>query len=291
MALSWDGLKKLRLPLKQQSTKPGDGPGTKCEGCGELLLKKTLDENLGVCAQCGYHHCISARRRINMLIDAGTFEERYRTLMSSDPLNFKGMKSYRSKLEESYRQTGEPSEMLVGLGNLDGRRVAVGASDNFFIQGSMGSVLGEKLCRITEDAIRERCPLILASGTGGGARMYEGMFSLMQMAKTSAALGKLHEAGLPFISICTDSTMGGVWASWASLGDIIIGEPRALIGFTGPRVIYETFRRELPEGFQSAEFLLEHGQLDMIVDRSEMKARLSGILRALCGAAPAAKAV
>lgn len=283
MALSWDGLKKLGLPLKKQSQTTGDGPGTKCQGCGELLLKKTLVENLGVCMQCDFHHRIGARHRMRLMIDEGSFDERYSNLISKDPLNFTGVKSYRSKLEESCRKTGESSALLTGIGNIEGRRIAFGASDSFFIQGAMGSVLGEKFVRIAEDAVRDRLPLVIVSGGGGGACMYEGMFSLMQMAKTSAVLGKLHEAGLPFISICTDPTMGGVWASWASLGDIIIAEPKALIGFTGPRVIAETFRRELPDGFQTSEFLLKHGQVDMIVSRADMKERVACILTSLCG--------
>jgi len=169
------------------------------------------------------------------------------------------------------------------------RRVAFGASDSFFLMGSMGSVLGEKVTRIAEDAAREGLPLVLVSGTGGGARMYEGLFSLMQMAKTSAALGRLHDAGLPYLSVVTDCTMAGVWASWAALGDLIIAEPKALIGFTGPRVIRETIKKELPAGFQSSEFLLEHGQVDMIVERKDLKATLARALDYLLGPLPQAE--
>ncbi|MHC4887724.1 MAG: acetyl-CoA carboxylase carboxyltransferase subunit beta, partial [Planctomycetota bacterium] len=255
--------------------------------CDEILFKKTLQENLGICPHCDHYHRLSARRRMEVTIDEGTFEERYGNLISKDILSFKGAKSYTSKLEESWKKTGETSAMLVGTGQVMNHPVAFGASDSFFIQGSMGSVLGEKFTRITEDAIKERLPLIVVSGTGGGARMYEGIFSLMQMSKTSAALGRLHDAGLPFISICTDCTMAGVWASWAALGDVIIAEPKALIGFTGPRVIQETIKKELPEGFQSSEFLQECGQVDMIVERKGMRESLNQILTYLCG--PAAK--
>jgi acetyl-CoA carboxylase carboxyl transferase subunit beta len=289
MALSWDGLQRFGLPRRPQPTRSADGHATKCEGCGEILMKKTLGDNLGVCPHCDHHHRISARRRMEITLDEDSFEERYANLISKDPLSFRALKSYRDKLERYWRETGEPSSLLCGMGALAGHRVAFAASDGFFSQGSMGSVLGEKLSRIIEDAIEERAPVIAVSGTGAGARMEEGLLSLLQMAKTSAALGRLRRAGLPFISVCTRFTMAGVWASWAALGDLIFAEPRALIGFTGARVIKETIRKELPEGFQSSEFLLEHGQVDGIVHRSEMKKTLGRTLDYLVGpAAPQA---
>lgn len=285
MSMSWEGLKRFGLPKREQARPGEEGPATKCLMCKEILFKKTLHDNLGICPHCEYYHRLSARRRMEITLDEGSFQERYSNLISKDPLSFQGAKSYASKLKESWQKTGEASAMLVGTGRIMNHPVAFGASDSFFIQGSMGSVLGEKFTRITEDAIKERLPLIVVSGTGGGARMYEGIFSLMQMAKTSAALGRLHDAGLPYISICTDCTMAGVWASWAALGDIIIAEPKALIGFTGPRVIQETIKKELPEGFQSSEFLLKCGQVDMIVERKAMRDRMNQILTYLCGPA------
>jgi acetyl-CoA carboxylase carboxyl transferase subunit beta len=283
MAISWDGLKQFGLPRRAQPTTAGDGPATKCESCGQMLIKKTLAVHLGVCPHCDYHHRLSARRRMEILLDEDSFEERYRELVSVDPLDFHARKSYRESLQKYWKETGEPSSLLCGVGALEARPVAFAASDGFFAQGSMGSVLGEKLTRIIEDAIEQKLPLIVVSGTGGGARMQEGLYSLMQMAKTSAALGRLHDAGLPFISVVTKYTMAGVWASWAALGDLIIAEPQAVIGFTGARVIKETIKKELPEDFQSAEFLLKHGQVDMIVERKDMKPTLSQILTYLCG--------
>ncbi|MFH0911140.1 MAG: acetyl-CoA carboxylase, carboxyltransferase subunit beta [Planctomycetota bacterium] len=283
MAISWSKLKSFGLPLRAQPTTEGDGPATKCAQCRELLIKKTLEENLGVCPHCRYHHRLSARRRMEITLDPDSFEERYANFVSKDILGFRGVKSYVEKLEESWRTTGESSAILTGLGRLEGRPVAFGATNSFFIQGSMGSVVGEKVARIVEDALRDSLPLLLISGTGGGARMYEGIYSLMQMSKTSAALGRLHDAGLPYLSVVTDCTMAGVWASWASLGDVILAEPQALIGFTGPRVISETIKKKLPEGFQSSEFLLEHGQVDMILDRKDMRATLARIFDYLCG--------
>ncbi|MHC4871410.1 MAG: acetyl-CoA carboxylase, carboxyltransferase subunit beta [Planctomycetota bacterium] len=282
----WQGLKRFGLQPKIMPKSSGDGPGTKCEGCEELLIKKTLDENLGVCPHCDYHHKITARRRAELTLDEGSFEERYENIVSKDPLDFKALKSYTEKMSRYQKMTKEPDALLCGTGLLDGRKVAFAASDGFFAQGSMGSVLGEKLTRIIEDAVEEKLPVIVVSGTGGGARMEEGLFSLMQMAKTSAALSKLHQAKLPFISICTKLTMAGVWASWAALGDIIIAEPKAIIGFTGARVIEQTIHQELPEGFQTSEFLLDHGQVDKIIHRKDMKENLGKILGYLCEPLP-----
>jgi acetyl-CoA carboxylase carboxyl transferase subunit beta len=278
----WEGLKKFGVKRKEQPITTGDGPATKCEACGEILIKKTLDENLGVCPLCDHHHRITARRRAEIMMDEDTFEERYENFISKDILNFRALKTYGDKLDRYWKQTGEPSALLCGMGNMEGRRTAFAATDGFFCQGAMGSVVGEKFTRIVEDAISEKVPFVAVSSTGGGARMEESSISLMQMSKTCAALGRLRDAGLPFISIVTRFTMGGVWASWAAVGDIIIGEPKALIGFTGARVIKETIRKELPEGFQSSEFLLEHGQIDMIVERADMKSTVAKCLGYLC---------
>jgi acetyl-CoA carboxylase carboxyl transferase subunit beta len=291
MALfGWEGLKKLGLRPQTPNVEAGTGPATKCESCGEILLKKTLENNLWVCPSCDHHHRITAWERVQVTLDEDSFEENDANLASVDPLDFRGAKSYKNKLEEAFKATGMISAMVGGVGQLRGRDVAFGVTDSRFIMGSMGSVVGEKIARLAERAIDRRLPLIMVSGSGGGARMYEGLFSLMQMAKTSAAIGRLGDAGLPFISVCTDCTMAGVWASWAALGDIIIAEPRALIGFTGPRVIKTTINCELPEGFQLSEFLLAHGQVDMIVHRYELRDRIAAAFDIMLGKTPEAAA-
>lgn len=265
------------------SNEEGTGAGAKCLGCGELLAKMMLETNLNVCASCGHHHKLSAPARLKQLLDSDTFNEHDADLASRDILDFKAAKRYTDKLAEAQKNTNLLSAILTGTGKLVGRTIAIGVSDGRFIMGSMGSVVGEKITRLAEYALAEKIPLLLVSGSGGGARMYEGLYSLMQMAKTSAALGKLHQAGIPYLSLVTDSTMAGIWASWASLGDVIIAEPKALVGFTGPRVIKTTINAELPEGFQRSEFLLQHGQLDMIVPRDQLRTRLASILNLLCG--------
>ena len=255
-----------------------EGLWTKCEGCSETLYNKTLEENLKVCPKCNYHFILGAKERIGMLIDAETFKEYDKDMSSVDPLRFKGPKSYAEKMLQDQGVTGLSEAAVTGEGLLDKRKVVIAATDSRFIMGSMGSVVGEKITRAIETATRERLPVIIVSGSGGGARMYEGMFSLMQMAKTSAALSYHHKAGLFFISVLTNPTMAGVMASFAGLGDIIIAEPRALIGFTGPRVIEQTIKQRLPSGFQRSEFLLEHGLIDMIVHRKSLKPSLSQLL-------------
>ncbi len=262
-------LKKKEIP---------DGLWTKCEGCSEVLYNKTLEESLKVCPKCNYHFVLGAFERINTLIDKDTFQEYDRDLLSADPLDFKGPKTYKEKLAQDQAATGLKEAAITGEGLLETKRVVIAVTDSRFIMGSMGSVVGEKITRATEAATKMRSPLIIVSGSGGGARMYEGMFSLMQMAKTSAALSYHREAGLAFISILTNPTMAGVMASFAGLGDIIIAEPKALIGFTGPRVIEQTIRQKLPAGFQRSEFLLEHGMIDMIVHRKNLKVTLSQLL-------------
>ena len=252
-----------------------EGLWTKCDECGEIIYNKTLEEDYKVCPKCDYHFTLSAPERVAQLVDEGTFKEMDKELSSVDPLQFKGPKSYIAKLKEDQEATGLTDAVITGEGQLNQNRLALGVTDSRFIMGSMGSVVGERLTRLIEHATEQRLPLVIVSGSGGGARMYEGMLSLMQMAKTSQALARHHEKGQLYISVLTDPTMAGVMASFASLGDLILAEPKALIGFTGPRVIEQTIRQKLPEGFQTSEFLLEHGMIDNIVHRRQMKAALS----------------
>jgi acetyl-CoA carboxylase carboxyl transferase subunit beta len=273
-----------KRPFFKRKSKKKEVPGglwTKCPGCGELLYNKALKENLSVCTKCDHHFRIGAYERLEMLLDKGSFNEMYRNMSSSDPLKFKGPSDYPSKLKKDQKATGLKDAVVVGDGLLEKKKIAVAATDSRFIMGSMGSVVGEKITRMIEHADKEKLPLIIVSGSGGGARMYEGLISLMQMAKTSAALQRFNENGGLFISVLTNPTMAGVMASFASLGDIIIAEPRALIGFTGPRVIQQTIKQDLPEGFQSSEFLMEHGLIDKIVHRTELKSALSGLIEHL----------
>ena len=243
-----DMLKSLTGKRRLSHTNEKNNPATKCEGCGEIIIKSSLEENLGVCPICGYHSRISAFTRMKITLDEGSFIEHDGDMGGKDILNFNcGGKSYQEKLESEKLKTGMVSAILSGEGRLDGRRVAFAATDSAFLAGSMGSVVGEKFTRMAEFACREHLPYLVFSGSGGGARMHEGLYSLMQMAKTSAVLAKMREAKVPYISIVTDCTMGGVWASWAALGDIILAEPGALVGFTGPRVIKTTINCELPE--------------------------------------------
>jgi acetyl-CoA carboxylase carboxyl transferase subunit beta len=255
-----------------------DGLWTKCEGCSEALYNKTLEENLKVCPKCNYHFVLGAYERINTLLDKDTLEEHDADMQPCDPLDFKGPKTYKDKLSSDQNITGLKEAAVTGEGMLENKKIVIAVTDSRFIMGSMGSVVGEKITRAIETATKNGLPLIIVSGSGGGARMYEGMFSLMQMSKTSAALSYHHKEKLPFISVLTNPTMAGVMASFAGLGDIIIAEPRALIGFTGPRVIEQTIRQKLPPGFQRSEFLLEHGLIDMIVHRKNLKATLSQLL-------------
>jgi acetyl-CoA carboxylase carboxyl transferase subunit beta len=254
------------------------GLWTKCESCGQLIYQKALDENLRVCAKCDFHFPLTARQRIDLTIDEGSFEEWDADLAPIDPLQFSVPKPYADKLRDEQRACGMTDSCLTGLGRLEGQEVVLGVTDSRFMMGSMGSVMGERLTRAIERATERRQPIIIISGSGGGARMQEGMLSLMQMAKTANALMRLDERGGLFISVLTHPTMAGVLASFATLGDIIIAEPKALIGFTGPRVIEQTIRQKLPEGFQRSEFLLEHGLIDLIVHRRELKAMLARLL-------------
>ena len=262
-------LKKKEIP---------DGLWTKCEECAEVLYNKALEENYKVCPKCNYHFVLTAPERIQMLIDKDTFQEYDADLVSGDPLDFKGPKTYKEKLALDQGSTGLKDAVITGEGMLEGKRTVIAVTDSRFIMGSMGSVVGEKITHATELATKNGLPLVIVSGSGGGARMYEGMFSLMQMAKTCAALSYHHKAKLPFISVLTNPTMAGVMASFAGIGDVIIAEPKALIGFTGPRVIEQTIRQKLPPGFQRSEFLLEHGLIDMIVYRKSLKPTVSQII-------------
>ncbi|MBU2063785.1 MAG: acetyl-CoA carboxylase, carboxyltransferase subunit beta [Candidatus Omnitrophica bacterium] len=260
-----------------------DGLCTKCEGCAQIIFNKQLDENMNVCPKCDYHFIIGAQKRIELLIEEGTFEEFDAGLRPKDILNFKGPKTYVQKIQEDQKTTGLLDAVITGSGLLDKKKIIIAVTDSRFIMGSMGSVVGEKITRAIEQATKLKLPMVIISGSGGGARMYEGMFSLMQMAKTSAALAKHKNKGLLYISVLTNPTMAGIMASFASLGDIMIAEPKALIGFTGPRVIEQTIRQKLPPGFQRSEFLLEHGLIDMIVHRKQLKATLSQFIDSFAG--------
>ncbi|OYV47988.1 MAG: acetyl-CoA carboxylase carboxyl transferase subunit beta [Verrucomicrobia bacterium 21-51-4] len=256
------------------------GLWTKCPITKELIYNKDLEQNWMVVPHSGYHFPLDAPGRIRMLIDEGTFEEFDAEMTSVDPLKFHGVASYTSKLAQYQKQTGLNDAVICGVGALEGKQISLAVMDFRFLGASMGSVVGEKITRAIERATERRLPLVIYCASGG-ARMYEGILSLMQMAKTSAALARLAEAGLPYIAVHTNPTMAGVLASFASLGDVIIAEPGALIGFAGRRVIKEGTQQELPEGFQTAEFLLKHGLIDQIVPRLEHRKRLSSLLRAL----------
>jgi acetyl-CoA carboxylase carboxyl transferase subunit beta len=255
-----------------------EGLWTKCPECGDPLYKKTLEENLNVCPKCQHHFQMTARERLEFLIDPETFEEFDADMVSADPLEFKGVKSYKQKLSEDQKATNLKDAVLTGSGEIFGKKVIVAVTDSRFIMGAMGSVVGEKITRAIEASMHKKLPLIIVSGSGGGARMYEGILSLMQMAKTSAALKRHHQAGRLYISVLTNPTMGGVMASFAGLGDIILAEPKALLGFAGPRVIEQTTRQKLPEGFQRSEFMLEHGMIDRIVPRKDLKGTLHRLI-------------
>jgi len=251
---------------------------TKCPECSQLTYNKALEENFKVCPKCGYHFTMGAHERIKLLFDEETFTEMDTDMHSVDILKFTGTKSYMDKIRSDSIATSLKEAVVTGKGKLDSVPVVFGVTDSRFIMGSMGSVVGEKLTRAIELATKEKLPVIIVSGSGGGARMYEGILSLMQMAKTSAALAKHSEAKLLFISVLTNPTMAGVMASFASLGDVIIAEPKALIGFTGPRVIEQTIHKKLPEGFQRSEFMMDHGMIDIVINRKQLKETLSKLL-------------
>lgn len=271
------GKKKYTIVNVKKKNIP-EGIWTKCPDCGNPTYTKELHENLKVCPQCGFHHGMTAAERVRLLIDDGTFKEFDANMQSTDPLGFQGPKTYKQKLEGDQKATGLLDAVVTGEGKLKGHNVVLAVTDSNFIMGSMGSVVGEKITRAVESATKKKVPAIIVSGSGGGARMYEGIFSLMQMAKTCAALARHSGAGHLHVSVLTNPTMAGIMASFAGIGDIIMAEPKALIGFTGPRVIEQTIRQKLPEGFQRSEFLLAHGLIDMIVKREDMKDRLAQII-------------
>jgi acetyl-CoA carboxylase carboxyl transferase subunit beta len=278
--MAW--FKKPRKPIAPVAEKPPsrvpEGLWVKCPGCTQAIYNKELSANQNVCPKCGHHFRIPAAERLKALFDRGEWTEHHANLSSNDPLQFSDTKPYRDRLRSSIRATGMKDACLVATGSVDGLPIVIAAMEYAFIGGSMGVVVGEKITRAVEMALERRQPLIIIS-CSGGARMMEGALSLMQMAKVSAALARLDRARLPFVSILTDPTTGGVTASFAMLGDLNIAEPRALIGFAGPRVIEQTIRQKLPDGFQRSEFLLEHGFIDLVVDRREMKAVLGRMLR------------
>ena len=270
-----------RKPEETQGTPKkvviAEGLWIKCDSCKEIMARAEVDRAGRVCPKCHYPFRITSRERIALLVDAGTFEEYQTGIASVDPLTFKDTKRYRDRLKAAKQKTTMEEAVVTGVARLGGHPVVLCVFEFGFLGGSMGSVVGEKLTRAIELAIDKHMPVIIVPASGG-ARMQEGILSLMQMAKTSAALARLGEAGLPYFSVLTDPTTGGVTASFAMLGDVILAEPRALIGFAGPRVIAETIRQPLPEGFQRSEFLLEHGQIDLIVERRELKDTLRRLL-------------
>lgn len=273
-----DKIKKINEPENVKNKRAADmlvGKWVKCDSCKEILYKEEVHKNLSVCPNCGKHFRITARRRIKQIIDEGTFIETNSEMQTSDPLKFEG---YVSKIEALKEKTKINEGVTTGVGEINGEKVVIAVMDGNFMMGSMGSVVGEKITCAIEDAISNRLPLIIFC-VSGGARMQEGIVSLMQMAKTSAALAKLDKEGLLYISVLTDPTTGGVTASFAMLGDIILAEPNALTGFAGPRVIEQTMKQKLPEGFQRAEFLQEHGFIDKIVERKDMKETLYKIIK------------
>lgn len=251
----------------------------KCKGCEQMIAQFTLEQNAQVCPHCGYHYPCTAQQRLDLLLDANSFIPCNNTLHSSDVLNFADDGSYAKKLVSSAKKTGLNEAVVTGFGTIQGHKVAIAVMDFRFMGASMGSAVGEKITRLTEEATEQRLPLIIVSASGG-ARMQEGALSLMQMAKTSAALMRHDEAGLPYFTVLTNPTTGGVTASFASLGDVILAEPKALIGFAGPRVIKKTTQADLPPGFQSAELLLEHGLIDRVTPRQKLKAELARLLAA-----------
>ena len=277
--MAWFKKSKAPLvPVADKKVQMPEGLWTKCKNCEEIIYSKEIERNLNVCPKCDYHFRISARDRIALVIDEGTFSEIDAKMSSVDFLKFKDSKKYSDRLKAAFKKNGDGDAIITGSGMMNGQEVVVGVFDFGYMGGSMGSVVGEKVTRAIELGLEKKAPVLVFSSSGG-ARMQESILSLMQMAKSSAALAKLKKAGIPFISVLTDPTTGGVTASFAMLGDLNIAEPKALIGFAGPRVIEQTIRQKLPEGFQRSEFLLEHGMVDMIVSRQEMKAKLSQVLR------------
>ena len=275
--MAWFKKGKTEDAEPPKRSKAAEGMWLKCNHCREIVYRKEVDRNNKVCPKCDYHFPISVIERINLLVDLGTFKEWDADLGPQDPLQFQDTRSYKDRIKAQQEKTGRKDAMVIGQGSVNGRKVALCVFDFGFMGGSMGSVVGEKICRAVDRALEGRMPLILVTASGG-ARMQEGILSLMQMAKTSAAVAKLGEAKLPFVAILADPTFGGVTASIAMLGDVIIAEPKALIGFAGPRVIEQTIKQQLPDQFQRDEFLLDHGMIDMIVERKQLKEAVSTLV-------------
>lgn len=280
MSMTWFRRSKENIQTEGQKKDMPDGLWTKCAGCGEIIHRKQLEQNLYTCPKCNSHFRIGSKEYFSILLDEGTFKEMDAKMRSADPLKFVDTRPYPERLKEAMKKTGLNEAVRTGEGKINGIPVVIACMDFSFIGGSMGSVVGEKIARAINRSIKTKKPLIIISSSGG-ARMMEGALSLMQLAKTSAKLAQLSDAGVPFISVLTDPTTGGVTASFAMLGDIHIAEPGALIGFAGPRVIKQTIGKDLPKGFQRAEFLLEKGFVDMIVHRKEMKATIARLLSLL----------
>ena len=277
--MAWFRKKKaLTASTEKKNVQVPEGVWTKCKNCQEIIYAKEVQRNLNVCPKCDYHFRIGARERIDLILDEGTFVEMDAKMRSVDFLDFKDTKKYKDRIKAAVKKVGDGDAVICGEGDLEGLPVVVAVFDFSFMGGSMGSVVGEKITRAIEKGLETNAPVLIFSSSGG-ARMQESIMSLMQMAKTSAALAKLKAAGIPFISVLTDPTTGGVTASFAMLGDLNVAEPRALIGFAGPRVIEQTIRQTLPDGFQRSEYLLEHGMVDMIIPRKEMKRKLAELLR------------
>ena len=280
--MAWFRKEKKPKEAVEKSVAIPEGLWVKCDDCKEIIYRKEVEQNLNVCTKCGYHFRLTARERFEMLFDDGAYKELATNIRSSDPLEFRDTKRYRDRLKVYEQRVGKGDAVLCAEGKLDAMPVVVCAMEYAFMGGSMGSVVGEKITLAAERALEKKEPLIIVS-TSGGARMQEGILSLMQMAKISAALSRLAQACLPFISLLTDPTTGGVTASYAMLGDLNIAEPKALIGFAGPRVIEQTIRQTLPEGFQRSEFLVEKGFVDLITPRGEMKSAIARFLRFFTG--------
>ena len=265
---------------KREEIKLSDNLWVKCKSCNEIIYRRVIERNLQVCPKCNYHFQIPARQRIEGLVDPGTFIEYDADLASGDPLEFKDTKRYPHRVKEVQESTGQKDAVVCGEARIEGQPAMLGVFEFSFMGGSLGSVVGEKVTRLIERAVEKKVGVIIFCASGG-ARMQEGILSLMQMAKTSAALARLREAGLPYIGVLTDPTTGGVSASIGMLGDVILAEPKAMIGFAGPRVIKDTIRVELPDGFQRSEYLLEHGMVDMIVERKDLRHTLASLLEML----------
>jgi acetyl-CoA carboxylase carboxyl transferase subunit beta len=275
--MAWFKRSKENISPDSQKKDLPDGLWEKCSSCGEIIHKKQLETNLWTCTKCGFHFRIGSKEYIDVILDKGTFKEMDKKMRSGDPLEFEDTKKYKDRIQETIKKLGLNDAVKTGTGKINGMDVAFGCMDFKFIGGSMGSVVGEKLARLIDKAFKNKIPLIIISASGG-ARMMEGAFSLMQMAKTSSRLARLADAHVPYISVLTDPTTGGTTASYAMLGDIHIAEPQALIGFAGPRVIKQTIGKDLPKGFQKSEFLLEQGFVDVISPRKELKNNIYNVL-------------